>query len=790
MKNNSNKHTNDTSAFDLLFGGWGRWFVILTLPVLMGITSCSTTKNLPDGEVLYGGIRKVEVPDRDQSSAGDQVMDEVQGAISYPPNNSLLGSSSIRHPFAFKLWVYNAFVNKKGKFNEWMLSKFGGKPIFISTVNPDVRSKVAQNLLHEHGYLDGKVSYSILPNEKNSRTAKLDYRVEMNHPYTIDSVDYSRIHTNALQLLQPYLNEGLLKKGDQFNLRQLQAERSRIASILRNRGYYYYRPDFLSYEADTILNPGKVSLRVVPSGELPSALLHPWKVGNVSVWLNGYDNEQPTDSISYKEMTIHYQGKLRVRPSVLHRHLHFKSGDTYSLQQQERTQTALSRLGIFRYSEMQFTPKDSTIHQDTLNLRINTVYDLPLDGELEVNVTAKSNNYVGPGAVFGLTKRNVFGGGETFNVKLRGSYEWQTGNRVVGSNSSINSYELAVLSTLALPGLVLPWRRIEDGKYPSTTSFHLNASQMNRARFFKLLAFGGDASYEFQTSAVSRHVFTPFKLTFNLLQSRTAEFDSIMNQNPALYQSLQNQFIPVMGYTYTYDNSSLTSKRDQLWAQFSVTQAGLLTNTLYTLAGRGFNEKNKDFLGNPFAQFIKGTAEVRYNHLIGKKQRLVGRVMIGAAYSYGNAVTTPYNEQFYIGGANSLRAFTIRSIGPGNYNPDPNNRYAYVDQTGDLKFEANLEYRFPILGSLEGALFLDCGNVWLIRHDPKRPGGQLSANRFLNDLALGTGVGARYVLPFLVVRFDMGIGLHVPFDTGKEGYFNIPTFKDGLGLHLAIGYPF
>ncbi|GAB1359852.1 hypothetical protein MASR1M31_16410 [Porphyromonadaceae bacterium] len=113
-----------------------------------------------------------------------------------------------------------------------------------------------------------------------------------------------------------------------------------------------------------------------------------------------------------------------------------------------------------------------------------------------------------------------------------------------------------------------------------------------------------------------------------------------------------------------------------------------------------------------------------------------------------------------------------------------------MDQTGDLKFEANLEYRFPILGSLEGALFLDCGNVWLIRHDPKRPGGQLSASRFLNDLALGTGVGARYVLPFLVVRFDMGIGLHVPFDTGKEGYFNIPTFKDGLGLHLAIGYPF
>ena len=163
--------------------------------------------------------------------------------------------------------------------------------------------------------------------------------------------------------------------------------------------------------------------------------------------------------------------------------------------------------------------------------------------------------------------------------------------------------------------------------------------------------------------------------------------------------------------------------------------------------------------------------------------------MGGIAYSYGNSVTTPYSEQFYIGGANSLRAFTIRSIGPGSFRPS-DSQYGYLDQTGDIKFEANLEYRFPILGDLHGATFLDAGNVWLLRYDENRPGGQLKWGRFLKDLALGTGIGLRYDLTFLVIRVDWGIGLHVPYDTGKRGYYNIPNFKDGMGVHLAVGYPF
>lgn len=764
--------------------------ILFILMITFLFTACSTTKNLPEGQVLYTGIKKIEVTAEDKTRAGQDALEEVEGALAYPPNNALLGSSSIRVPLPFGLWIYNAFVNKKGKIGKWVFKKLAAKPVFISTVNPEVRTKVAQNLLNEYGYFNGATSYELEPNPKNPRKAKIRYNIEMNNPYTIDSIRFARIRHRAYLLIQEHIGKSLLKNGNNFNVVQLQAERQRISSMLRNNGYYYFRPDFISYQADTTINPGKVALRIVPKENLPSTVLRPWKLGDISVWLNGYNNEAPTDSIMYKDLKIHYQGKLRVRPSVLYNRLYFKTGDLYSQQEQERTHTALSRLGIFRYAEMQYSPKDTTRRQDTLNLRINTVYDLPLDGELELNITAKSNDQIGPGAIFSVTKKNVFGGGETFGVKLRGSYEWQTGNRIEGSSSTINSYELALTTTLTFPRVLFPTFGKLDTKYPSSTSFRLYIDQMNRARFFKLLAFGGDASYEFQPTTTSHHTITPFKLTFNLLQHKTHEFDSITTANPALYKSLQDQFIPSMGYTYTYDDSPITTKRNHLWWQASVTQAGLILDGIYALAGKKFNEKDKKLLGNPFAQFIKGTAEIRYNYLLGKKQHLVGRLMIGAAYSYGNAVTTPYNEQFYIGGANSIRAFTIRSIGPGRFRPDPDNKYAYIDQTGDLKFEANLEYRFPILGDLHGATFLDSGNIWLIRNDPNRPGGQLKWGSFLKDLALGTGVGLRYVLPFIVIRLDMGIGLHVPYETDRKGYYNIPKFKDGLGLHLAIGYPF
>ena len=756
------------------------------------MTACSVTKHLPEEEILYTGIKGIEITARDSSVAGENTLAEIEAALAYPPNNALLGSSSVRMPIPFGLWMYNALIHKKGKVGQWMFRKLAAKPVYISAVNPDVRIKVVQNLLKEYGYFRGEASYELVPHKSDPKQAGIRYHVAMRDPYTYDSIRLIQRRHRTDTLVRQRRVESLLKKGDNFNVTVLEAERQRISSLLRNNGYYFFRPEYIVYEADTTRRPEHVDLRLRFVPGIPREALRPWGMGDISVYLNGYNNEPPTDSVRYRNLTLYYEGKLRVRPAALYRRLHLHSGERYTATGQDRTQTALSRLGIFRYADLQFTPRDTTAACDTLQLRINTAYDLPLDGELEFNVTTKSNDQTGPGAIFSVTRHNIFGGGEDLSVELKGSYEWQTGNRVDGASSLMNSYEFGLSSTLTLPQLFFPGYLNRETQYPSSTTFRVYADQMNRAKFFKMLSFGGSATLEFQTSATSHHSVVPFKLAYNKLQKTTAEFDSITGANRALGLSLQDQFVPSMSYTYTYDDSPLANRRHHVWWQTSITQAGNILAAAYAIAGKGFNVEGKQLFGNPFAQFVKLTSEIRYNYELKKKHNLVGRLMAGVIYGYGNAQnhSTPYNEQFYIGGANSIRAFTIRSIGPGRFIPDAANQYGYIDQTGDLKLEANLEYRFPIFGDLYGAAFLDAGNIWTIHDDPNRPGGQLKWGRFLKDLALGTGLGLRYDLQFLVIRVDCGVALHVPYDTGKSGYYNIPNFRDGLGVHLAIGYPF
>lgn len=217
-------------------------------------------------------------------------------------------------------------------------------------------------------------------------------------------------------------------------------------------------------------------------------------------------------------------------------------------------------------------------------------------------------------------------------------------------------------------------------------------------------------------------------------------------------------------------------------------EAGNVFWGIYELCGK---KGEKTLFGTPFSQFIKGTTQLVYNRRLGHGDHwLVSRVAVGAAHAYGNASVVPYAEQFYCGGANSVRAFTVRSIGPGSYRVPADQVNGYFDQTGTFKFEFNVEYRFPIIGPLHGAVFFDSGNVWLLKNDPDRPGGLLRGKTFFKDLATGTGVGLRVDIGMLVVRGDLGIGIHAPYYTGKSGYYNIPKFKDGLAFHLAIGYPF
>ena len=765
------------------------------ISLLLGIcfSACSTTKNLPEGETLYIGVDKMEVVNEDLSDTGVTALEEVEAALSYPPNNAILGSNSLRWPIPLGLWVYNNFEKYKDKkgVGRWIYDHMASSPVLMSNVNPATRVKIATNLLHDYGFFNGYVTYEELP-QKNPLKTKVSYRIDMANPYFLDSIAYLKYPVQADSLIKGSLGQSALKRGDNFSVVKLEEERQRIATLLQNNGYYYFRPEYTTYRADTLQRSGYVSLQVVPQAGIAPEAKKQYYIGRTSVYLTGYNGEAPTDSLKLRTMTLYYNGKKPpIRPGVLMRNLFYKKGDLYNQSRQTFTQEAMARMGVFKFTEFRYAPKDTLATCDTLDVRISAMFDQPYDAELEFNVTSKSTDQVGPGASFSLTRKNFMRMGADLSLQVKGSYEWQTNSTVEGDNTVMNSYELGTSLSLDFPRLMLPWsdKDLRRSRFPQHTSFKLYVNQLNRARFFQMLSFGGNVTYDFQRSRTWKHSVTPFRLEFNTLQSTTARFDSITAVNPTLALSMGNQFIPAMDYTLTFDNAR-QKRRHQLWWQSTFTSAGNVTSLIYAAFGKGLKETDKKLLNSPYAQFLKFTSELRTLLKIRGKHKLAARLMGGVIYAYGNQRVAPYSEQFYIGGANSIRAFTVRSLGPGTYHPASDTKYSYIDQTGDIKLEANVEYRFPIFGDLYGATFLDAGNVWLLRKEESRPGGQLTLRNFAKSIALGTGVGVRYDLEFLVLRLDLGIALHAPYDTGKRGYYNIPKFKDGLGLHFAIGYPF
>lgn len=471
----------------------------------------------------------------------------------------------------------------------------------------------------------------------------------------------------------------------------------------------------------------------------------------------------------------------RLRHQLIPECVTFRKGKVFAVRDMNRTQTRLARLGIFNAINIDVVP-DSARNDRKLNVIVNCTFDTPLEATVELNASSKSNSYIGPGILLGLTNRNIFGGGEQFNVTLTGNYEWQTGK---GKSSLFNSYELGISTSLAVPRLLAPGFIKRRNRNLNWTRFTLDFDILNRPHYFKMAQFNFSFNYDWQSSRYSSHTLTPFKLTYTNLLNTTQVFDSITNANPAIALSFRSQYIPQLSYTYTYDRAF--DRDNAITWQTTLQEAGNLFWSVYELCGK---HGEKELFGTPFSQFVKGTTQLVYNCRLWGDNWLVSRVALGAAHAYGNAKEVPYAEQFYVGGANSIRAFTVRSLGPGSYRPPEDVRDSYFDQTGTFKFEMNLEYRFPIIGPLHGAVFIDAGNVWLLKDDPLRPGGQLKASTFLRDIALGTGAGLRFDIGMLVIRGDLGIGIHAPYDTGKKGYYNMESFGKSLAFHLAIGYPF
>ena len=786
---------------------------IVALVMVFGqlLVGCSSTSALKEGEQLFTGLNPIDYRNYEPGDYADSAKEEMEYALASAPNGALFGSSYYRTPFPVRLWIWNAFSQSKGGLAKWITKTFGSKPKLMANVNPQLRAQVAEHQLDKYGYFNGKVTYDVLT-ESNPKKAKVAYHVDLGHLWTLDSMAYLNFPVKGKQLIDSTMKKAIIKKGSPFNVSNLELERQRITRLFRNNGYYFYQNGYASYLADTVSVPGKAQVRLTMVDSIEPEATRQWYIGNININFKKDFMEEMTDSFVRRYLSFRYHGKkMPIRPGVVLRSLRLRPRTLYKVRTEERAKSGLQEMGLFNYTSLQFTPRSTksvdslgnVVYNDTLDANIDLVFDKPYDFYIEANARGKTSGRVGPELVVGLTKRNAFRGGEKLDINLHGSHEWQTVNRVGGKSSRINSYEYGADASLEFPRIITPWnmfrsmaqneRRYRAGHMPTkyrgvpTTTIKASMNVLNRASYFRRHVASGELTYDWATSYQHHHSFSPLILSYEFMNSKTAAFDSILSIHPYLQISMRDQFVPKMSYTYTY-RSPRKYRHPITWTT-TVSEAGNVLSLGYLAAGRKWNERDKKMFKNPFAQFLKlETDFVKYWRLT-DQGTLVGHVNAGIIWSYGNAENAPYYEQFYVGGANSIRAFNVRSIGPGRFLPS-NSKYSYIDQTGDIKYLMNLEYRQKLFGDLYGAMFLDAGNVWTLHEHEYSPLGKFEAKRFFRQMAVGTGVGVRYDMGMFVIRVDWGVGLHVPYETGKSGFYNIKSFKNAQSLHLAVGYPF
>ena len=759
--------------------------VALAAVTLILVASCSTTRRLGPDEVRYTGMGKFNIVAPDGNKLPPELDAELRKTGECDANNYVI-APFIKIPLG--LWVYNNWNDSSKGIKGWLYRKWVKQPVLIDEVKPKMRTRIMQQLLDDNGYFGSTVTYNIEEDKRNHKKAAIGYTINIKEPYRIDSIIYLN-RDNAINrfidsvaLKSPYL-----QKGEVFCVDSLEAERVRIVNSMRNHGYYYFRPEYIEFLADSLITPGKIAVMLNIVANVPDMAKLQYRTGKIETTIYRQPGVAPgiPDTMQTSRGELIVMEPARLRKNLIPGCITFREKKIFSVRDMNRTQTRLSRLGIFGSIQIQPVPADTNPSNPIIDVYTTARFQSPIEASIEVNATSKSNSYLGPGIILGLSNNNIFGGGERLSLQLNADYEWQTGRN---RSNVFNSYEFGLNSSLAFPRLLAPGWIERTNRELNWTTINLGASILNRPKFFKLAEFNTGITYEWRAWRHVLNQLTLFKLTYNKLISTTRDFDSIMQQNPAVALSFESQFIPQMSYTYTYDKFFERERINGINIQATVSEAGNIFNGLWTLFGAKGQRK---LFGTPFSQFIKGQLQVVYSRrlLRHSDQWLVSRVLVGAEHAYGNSSQVPYSEQLYIGGANSIRAFTVRSLGPGSYRAPASDKDGYFDQTGTFKLELNTEYRFPIVSILHGAAFIDAGNIWLLKNDPLRPGGLLTARDFWKDIALGTGVGLRVDIGVMVLRADLGYGLHAPYYTGVDHYFNI-KFKDAFAFHLAIGYPF
>jgi outer membrane protein insertion porin family len=743
---------------------------------------CSNTAYLVHGEKLYTGA-DVNIEEKNNIPDKSDLENQLDLLARPEPNGKLLGL------FRFKLWLYNI-----GFFKETL----GEPPVLLQSVAPDRVAARMRALLESKGYFWTDVHYTVREEEK---TADIQYTIALRSPYRINGITVKGDSTTLVDAIRSTMRETILVPGDQYDLVKLKQERERIDAALKEKGYFYFSPDFIVFQADSTAGNETVDLSLQVKKDIPVEATRVYTIGNTTIY-SGYSLHRDSaatpagDTVSVGGCSYIDIDK-KFRANVIVRSIFFKKGAVYSRNDHDLTLNRLMDLGVFKFVNIRFVEADS----GGIPRLDPHIYLTPLPMKnicFELQGVSKSNNLAGPVFNSSYRNRNLFGGAELFTLSLEAGFEVPIG----GGQSGTNSYEIGTRGELFLPKFVTPFTLGSvSSRFVPRTHIALGLSLLNRLQYYQLFSVDASFGYNWKESISKEHNFNPLSITVARLTNTTPKFNDLLNTNPFLRNSFEEQFIIGQNYSFTYNDQLEKNYKNHTYFKGSIDLSGNLLHFVQSLFYRQKATPDTPYkiFGAAYSEYYKFDIDVRhYYNTVDHRSSLASRLIAGIGVAYGNSATLPYVKQFYIGGSNSVRAFGARTLGPGSYRiPDSLAARSFIDQAGDIKLEANSEYRFPIVSIVKGALFVDAGNIWLLREDPARPGSQFSGKKFLDEIAVGTGFGLRLDLSFFILRFDLAFPLRVPYlPQGERWVINKidigdPSWrKNNLALNIAIGYPY
>ena len=758
------------------------------------IVSCSSTKHVPDGYLL---LDKVRINILDRENENDINKQELTNYLRQTENHKVLGG------FKMQLAIYNiSGKDSSNWFNKW-IRRVGAPPVIYDSTLTIASENQLQRALNNKGYLKSQVTSEVVTNPKKKK-AQVTYNITLNQPYTIRSITYDIANDSLRELILSDTTDFPIKCNSLLDHKKLDDERELIVQRLRNNGYYAFNKSYITFIADTAAQSHEVDLTLTLSNTIQDMPHIPhidkhrqFFVRNV-IFVTSYDAVTMQEQVYgdpeyYNGLTVLYSEDHYIDKKVLDENCFIRPGELYSMSNVDKTYKALGRLGIIKFISIDMKP----VGEIEGNLWIDAYILLNRDKAQTVSVSLEGTNSEGD-LGFGIgadyQHRNIFKGSEVLNVKFKASYESLSGDLSGLINDNYSEYSGDV--GITFPKFKMPFLRESfKRRIQASTEFMTSFNYQERPEYTRVIAGAGWKYIWSERNNQMRHTFNLIDISYVYLPKSKINFlDSITN--PLLRYSYENHLIMRMGYTFYKTNRRATNplttnfQNDIYTIRASAETAG---NLLYGISHLINQKREPDdsykVFGTRYSQYVKLDGDFAITHYINQRSSIAFHAGLGVAVPYGNSTVLPFEKRFYSGGANSVRGWGVRTLGPGSFD-GKKAQNSFIYQCGDIRLDLNLEYRCKLFWVLELGAFIDCGNVWTIREYENQPGGVFKFNKFLEQLALSYGLGLRMDFTYFLVRFDVGMKAHNPASGQEHWPLFSPSFKRDAELHFSVGYPF